>query len=89
MLGVLLIQVNNGDALMQKLNVMIWNDSSVKNNNVECIVSIDMYDVGLLVCAELQRRTGKKYQHCEVRGLTSDAIEFDGIDSVVMGEVAL
>lgn len=74
---------------MNILSVMIWNDATVKNNDVECIVSIDMYEVGLLVCAELQRRTGKKYQHCEVRGLSSDALEIQGVNNVTIDKVAL
>lgn len=74
---------------MNILNVMIWNDATVKGNDVECIVSIDIHDVGMLVCAELQRRTGKKFQHCEVRGVTSDPLEVEGVKSLTIDEVEI
>jgi len=74
---------------MDTLNVMIWNDATIKGNDVECVVHIDMHEVKLLVMLELQRRTGKKYQHCEIIGLTSDPLAVTGVCSVVIDEVAL
>ena len=65
---------------------MIWNDATVKGNDVECLVSIDMQDVAMLVTAELQKITGKNYAHWEVKGLTDEPFIADGVKSVTISE---
>ena len=71
---------------MNTLNIMIWNDATVKGNDVECLVSIDMQDVAMLVTAELQKITGKNYAHWEVKGLTDEPFIADGVKSVAISE---
>lgn len=71
---------------MNTLNIMIWNDATVKGNDVECLVSIDMQNVAMLVTAELQKITGKNYAHWEVKGLTDEHFIVDGVKSVTISE---
>ena len=62
---------------MNILNVLVWNNATIANNDVECVVSIETSDLATLVARELEKRTGKKFDHWEVRGITSDPIDFN------------
>lgn len=54
---------------MSELHVMVWKDSSVKNNEVHGVLKITTSDLEMLLMAEFERQHGKKCTHAEIIGL--------------------
>lgn len=57
-----------------KMRVLVWEDSSTKNNKVHGVVEINDHDIAILIANEFSRQFKKTYQHTEVRELSFGTI---------------